>query len=178
MIRRTYECEDCKTVYEVDCSPDDPDFPCPECSIVMQWRPQRLNIGGSNESKAVNYAQKVMEEDYGLTNYKDNAVAGESGAIMPSQTTVEREKMEREAREMVAQTTSDNVKSFWGGNQGATPQVNSVTGQSLIANAKVGPAGVDPMAMLHQGVKSGKVPTPQQMTRVIASADMQGRRTR
>ena len=53
-----------------------------------------------------------------------------------------------------------------------------MTGQSLIQMAKVGAAGVDPMALLHKGVKDGKIPTTRQMTNVLAAADMTGKRVK
>jgi hypothetical protein len=175
MVYRTYGCDDCGNEWEVSCAADDPAPDCPTCTKILDWRPKSFAIGGSNASKAVDYTQNIMEQDYGLTNFRDSAVEGESAAIMPKYTTSENEQLTREVMQYTEQTKETQVKNdFWGQNHGQASHMNTVTAQGMIAAAKVGPQGVDPMAMLHQGVKTGKVPSPQQMTRIEAAADMHG----
>jgi hypothetical protein len=172
MIYRTYQCNDCETIYE--CSHDSGDDPapdCPTCSKVLQWTPKSFAITGV-KSKAIDLAQDVLEKDFGLSNFKDNNREGDVGIVRYKETKQETELVEREVREMVAQSTNPAVKeAFWGGNAGATPQMNSMTGQSLIQMAKVGPAAVDPMALLHKGAKEGKIPTLNQMTTQLRTRD-------
>ena len=172
MIYRTYQCDDCDTVFEVSLDTGDaPDPDCPTCSKVLQWTPKSFAITGV-KSKAIDLAQDVLENDYGLSNFKDNNREGDVGIVRHIETRQETEIVERTAREMVTQTNDPAVKAFWGQNAGAPTAVNSMTGQSLIAMAKQGPAAVDPMAMLHSGVKKGLIPKPEQMMKVIARADM------
>lgn len=123
----------------------------------------------------MDYTQSVLENDYGLSNFRDNTREGDNSIIQRQETKVEAEKVEREVREQMAAVQADpeKVNQFWGNNAGGATTMQSMTGQSMIAMAKVGPQGVDPMAMLHQGVKSGKVPTPKQMMRVEARSDFE-----
>ncbi len=175
-IRRTYFCENCEHEFTIECESNSPDPVCsnPDCDKVMEWRPKGFAIGGSIEGKAVAHTQQILEQDYGLSNFKDNAREGETGIIRRQETKVETELVEREVREMTAAIQADPQKTaqFWGNNAGAPTGITSMTGQSLIAMAKQGPSAVDPMAMLHQGVKKGKIPTPQQMMRIEARADI------
>lgn len=158
----TYECEDCKAIFEVTHeSADDPVPDCPNCSRVLEWRPKGFSIGGSPEGKAADITYKMLEEDYGMTNFKDNNREGDIGVVMPRDTTAEKEKIEREIMEMSQQVTQPAnpaaSNAFWGGpSQGG---LKSVTGQTLLASAKAGPAaGVDAMAALHDLGKQGKLP--------------------
>ena len=175
MIYRTYCCQDCDTVWEVHHDSGDEPIPdCPMCAKILQWTPRSFNIGGSNEGKAAKMAQNILETDFGLTNYKDNNKPGDVGVVMPSYTTAENENLTQQVKEFVEQKNAnpESVNAFWGQNAGNASTLGSVTAQSMIQNAKVGPQGVDPMAMLHKGVKSGAIPSPRQMTRIVAKADM------
>ena len=174
MVYRTFACDDCNSVWEVEQAMDDPHPDCPTCSKVLEWRPQSFNIGGSTVSKGVDYAQKIMEEDYGLTNFKDNVKPGEVGAVMPTTTTVEQEKITREVVQYVEQTKTNKVQNdFWGASHGSPSHIGSVTGQTMLGMAKTGPQGPDPMKLLHDGVKSGRIPRPK--TNIVAAADMEGK---
>src|SRR5262245_10376379 len=102
MIRRTYACDDCETQFEVDCeSGNDGDPDCPNCSKVLQWVPARVNIG-TVKGKAIDVTQKIIEEDFGLTNLNDNNREGDVAykAAAPMQT-AERENIEQQVREYV-----------------------------------------------------------------------------
>lgn len=173
MIYKTFECIDCETQFEVSMAMNDPDPSCPnpDCNKVLEWKPKGFAITG-NKSRAIDYAQDVMEKDYGLTNFRDNNREGDVGVIRHQETRAETELVERTAREMTAQTDNPAVKAFWGQNNGTPTTMNSMTGQSLVSMAKVGPAAVDPIAMLHNGVKAGQIPTPRQMMKIVAKADM------
>jgi len=167
-VVRTYECMDCSAVYEVTHESGDEPFPdCPNCSKVLEWRPQRFNTT-TNKTKAVDLTQQVLEQDFGLTNYKDNLREGDVGYIAPTKTTAEKDViMQRESeagREVVQRMKQidpqlkPQVDGFFGGQTAAIGN-NRVPVTQLIQAGKMGPgAGVDPMAALHKLGKQGKLP--------------------
>ena len=166
MIRRTYVCKDCEREFIFECSADDPDPPCPnpKCDQVLDWRPTSFAIGGSLEGKAAAYTYKALEQDYGLTNFRDNARAGDSGIISRPETRAAAETVEREFRAQVAQMSPEKTAQFWGQNSGQPTSMQSVTGQSLIAMAKVGPQAPNPMTMFQNAaVKAGVSRDPRSM---------------
>jgi hypothetical protein len=166
MIRRTYQCRDCEQVFTVECAPDDPDPMCPNpaCDQVLDWRPQKLTIGGSIEGKAVAETYKTLEADYGLSNFRDNATAGESGIVRRQETRAESETVEREYREQVAQLSPEKTAQFWGQSVGQPTSMQSMTGQNLIAMAKIGPQGPNPMTTFQNAaVKAGVSRDPRSM---------------
>jgi hypothetical protein len=101
--------------------------------------------------------QQILEQDYGLTNFKDNAVEGETSIIRRQETKVETELVNQVASEIQQQIppSDPRISNFWGNNAGAATSLQSVTGQSLIAMAKSGPSGVDPLAALHKQARKG-----------------------
>ena len=178
MIRRTYECSQCEKVFVFECNSDDPDPPCPnpDCDKVLDWRPQSFSIGGSNEGKAVALAQDIMEKDYGLSDFKDNNKPGEVGIKPHIETKAETELVNQTMSEMAQQTAGnpDLNKAFWGGTGGTPTTLSSMTGQSLIQMAKVGPASVDPIGALHNLARKGNINKhPSSMIREGYRADMQ-----
>src|SRR6516162_5916553 len=100
MIYRTYQCIDCNYIFEIECessSTEDP--PCPECDKVLDWVPGMFSIK-TERSRAVDYTQKVIEEDYGLTDLKDNNREGDVAfKPPPPMHTHERETVEQAVRE-------------------------------------------------------------------------------
>lgn len=171
MIYRTYCCADCDAIFEVQCESNAPDPGCPNCEKVLQWQPGGFSIGGSTESKAAKIAQDVMENDFGLSNYKDNNRQGDVGYIDPTRKTpAEKDAiMQRESeagREVVKRMSEvatpeiqRQADNFFGGQQVSIGQ-NRVSAQALISAGKSGPgAEVNPMAALHQLGKSGKLPS-------------------
>lgn len=182
MITRTYKCDDCGTVFEVDLDhSSDPDPDCPTCSVTLQWVPGMFSIA-TNKGKAMNVTQQILEEDYGLTNWKDNNREGDIAAMLPVETTADREakaRIEQEVQQLAqeqAQLKGQQanpalqaaVKGFWGPTGGAMP---SMMAETLLASAKTGPGAgkTDPIKMLHDGKKAGLLPTG---FRVIARAKM------
>lgn len=160
MIRRTYKCEDCGDTFEVTCESNDPHADCPYCKVVMNWQPGNFAIT-TNKAKAVDLTQKIVEEDYGMSNLKDNNREGDVAYKPPSpQTTQEREaetRMMIEASQQIAKPAMHpSTQGFWGGGAGGAPPM---VAQSLIAAAKTGPgAGSDPISMLHKAGKAGQLP--------------------
>lgn len=172
-VIRSYECMDCKELFEVTHqSGEEPLADCPFCEKVLEWRPKPFAITGV-KSKAVDVAQDILETDYGLTNFKDGSREGDTVAIMPTETTQQREarmRIESEVQELAAQVKNapENpaqaaaVSAFWGpqGPGGGQQPVQNMMAQTLIASAKAGPqAGTDAMAALHRMGKSGQLPT-------------------
>jgi hypothetical protein len=166
VIIRTYACEDCKEIFEVELDDGSaPDPPCPYCAVELQWRPGMFSIGNSNMSKATAVAQDILEKDYGLTNFKDDAREGEASFIAPVKTTAEREaeaqafaEIEREAKKAAHPAIHPLVAQggFWGGApQGPPPMV----AQTLLAGARAGASqSPDPIKALHASIKASKLP--------------------
>lgn len=174
MIRRTYACIDCEQEFTVECESDAPDPVCPNpsCNKVLDWRPQGFAIGGSNEGKAVAATQQILENDYGLSNFKDNAKEGETGIVRRQETKVETELVEREVREQMRAIENDPAKTaqFWGASVGNPTTMQSMTGRSLIQMAKVGPQAPNPMSLFHnQAVKAGISRDPRSMVNEIVA---------
>lgn len=163
MIIRTYECLDCKEIFEVTSDrSDEPPPGCPYCQAEMEWKPKSFAITGV-KSKAIDYAQDVLEKDFGLTNFKDNNREGDVGVIMPSETTAAREAreaMERDAMQIsdAAKVAQQNpaVRGFWAGGHGGA--VSSSIVQNAMDAAKRGPKGVDPIKALHDQGRAGNLP--------------------
>lgn len=158
-VIRTYQCNDCKETFEVTCGADDPDPDCPGCSVVMEWRPQKFSIGGSVTSKAVDLTQKVLEEDYGMTDFKDNQREGDVAFKEKPRTADERhaiEKMEADAKEYAkASQLSPGARDFWGGARGGAPAniVASVMADVKSQSTADRSAGIDKVMKLgKQGV--------------------------
>ena len=165
-VRRTYRCDNCEKEFVFECSSDDGDPPCPnpDCGKVLEWTPKSFAIGGSIEGKAAAYTYKALEQDYGLTDFRDNARPGDSGIITRPETKVEAEAVEREYRAQIAQVSKENIQQFWGESAGAAASapgnagLKSMTGQSLLAMAKVGPqAGFNVMTDLQNKIVKGGI---------------------
>lgn len=159
MIIRTYLCTDCNTEFEVTCesgNAGDPD--CPTCTKVLQWIPAWRGASKTNVGRAADVAQQILEEDYGMTNFRDNSREGDIAAITPSETMAEREKREAAVAAVnmeMAKTApqlndaqAEAVKAFWGAGPQA-PINPAINAPALIAAAKAGPQGNDPIKMLH-----------------------------
>lgn len=210
MIRRFYRCTACDHKFDVVCEKRDPDPECPNCAIVAdrddtteaandEARLQRMLESGTPpgvigvKAKAIDMAQRMAEEDYGLTDMNDNSRAGDT-AFKPESpmTTAEATAKAKEMMEAVvgaggvAQTPdsiraigydADPNRAFWAGSgsvQGERPAgpVGNATGtvQASASHAKEArDAGNDPIAKLHEAGKAGKLPNNYQ---VMAKAKM------
>lgn len=163
MIIRTYLCQDCGERFEITLeSGNDGDPDCPYCARVLQWTPTKFAIS-TNKSKALDLTQKIVEEDYGLTNLKDNLREGDVAAMTPVKTTADREAdeaLQRDLRDLA--TNSERMhpaaRTFFGGAQGG-PFGQNLNVQSVIQNAKGSvPADRNPMALLAEAGKRGQLP--------------------
>lgn len=179
MIRRTYHCEVCGDHFEVTCESNDPDPPCPYCEKVLEWVPGMFAITG-HKSKAVDLTQQILEQDYGLTNFKDSQREGDITAMMPVETTADREANERMMNEL-KQQTEDLKRQNHPGMQKAIDGFFAPTGaatapgvmNTLLASAKVGRQQegnkyVDPIAST-LGAAGGKGLLPTNMKRMVRS---------
>jgi hypothetical protein len=161
VIIRTYHCRDCDKTFEHACESADGDPECPTCSIVLDWVPQRFAIGGSATSKAVDYTQQVLEQQYGETNLNDQQREGDiahKNVVRPRAEQEVMAKLEHDAKEYAAGKAQPNP-AFWAGGQGGPP-ANII--QAAMAGAKEQTAlanreGCNPMDLLHQAGKAGTI---------------------
>lgn len=107
-VMRTYRCPDCGGVFEflhMSRNEPPPDN-CELCQSSMQAVPElpKVNIGGSNISKAVDMTYAAAEESLGVTDLKDNLREGDIAAKVPNNP--------------VTQVAAQIGHNFWGGGGG------------------------------------------------------------
>lgn len=166
-VIRTYKCNDCSKLFEVVLeSGNDGDPPCPFCDQVLAWQPGMFSIK-TNKSRALDLTQQIVEEDYGLTDMRDNLREGDVAAKTPVKTAVDREQddaLQRDLRELAAnpERMHPAARTFFGGPPGALGVPaggGQISVQSVIQNAKGAvPADRNPMALLSQAGKQGQLP--------------------
>lgn len=139
MIIRTYRCDDCGDTFEVTCESADGDPPCPFCERVLHWQPERFAIG-TNRGRALDLTQDIVEQDYKLTNLKDNLREGDVAAMTPPPSREERDLQARiteENRQLMNDASlgkmSPQAKEFFSG-AGGVRQVNVAA--AALADAK------------------------------------------
>lgn len=167
-VRRTYKCNDCFLEWtERHDSADSPVADCPVCALKAEQVRRPVAVT-TNKSRAIDYTQRMVEEDYGLTNFADNQRVGDNAIIGPSpMQTAEREAMTRAMVEagLPAELTQDQqqmAKGFWGSGTPA-PTGNPVVDQVLQAAVQSAPAGaaiarsegVDPVGLIHEASSKG-----------------------
>ena len=173
-IRGTYHCDQCDQRFTGWRETDGPYPDCPTCGSGGSWAPQAPAILG-NRSKAIDYAQRMAEEDYGLTDMNDNMRPGDVVAKGPSPIqTAEADQITREMIEasngapVVPEHLKSQVQNFFQTAQ--IPAGTSVTpemAQAQVAGAIQGSSGAaaiarregaDPIALLHKarGTDGGK----------------------
>jgi hypothetical protein len=173
VIIRTYQCDECGLQFEVALdSGTDADPDCPDCSKILNWVPGMFALK-TDKSRAVDLTQRVMEQDYGLTNFNDNSREGDVAFKPPPEMqTAEREDIEQAVREYVRETTqvpasvagakpqaeaAPAPSNFWGAQPTGGVQTQPIPAAMMLAGAKTGPQGPNPMEMLQQGIKSGQL---------------------
>lgn len=208
MRRRLYLCE-LGHKFTHYCEKNDPDPECPECKIVAsideaaeheegEARIREMVASGKApgimtvKSKAMDYAQKMAEDDYGLTNMNDGGRAGEA-AFKPEGPMSNAQAIEQ-AREMMAPIAAaqtgltptpapmvqagfakDPINAFWAGGgavQGAPGPVHGAPAsvqQSAPAAQETRNSGFDPVEKLHAAGKAGMIPN---QNVVVAKAPM------
>jgi hypothetical protein len=164
-VIRTYRCG-CGTEFDYwhDRS-DEPPPGCPGCDGPTSYVPGRISIK-TNRSRALDAAQQVAEQRFGLTNMRDNLREGDVAA--PPLTPPQRE-MAEVAQLMGEQANADKpltpnqakmVEGFWGGGapSGAPyrlPGKGTLLQQARAATAAAKAEDKNPISLLQRAVKSG-----------------------
>lgn len=173
MLRRLYKCADCGVQFHefVDNKSTPLRVDCPECT-----KPAPLDVAGekaegeerirvmlesgkppgvrTNVSRAVEIAQRMAEDDYGMTNLRDNLKPGDIAAMPPppiqsaEAQAIVREFVQAGAPPEMGKELQEQAKNFWQPNPAA------------LATAAPGAAaaradGVDPVGLLHAAGKKG-----------------------
>lgn len=179
-IKRLYRCSDCRT--EIRQEVTDPATPapdCPTCAMAVEWQAPKPALG-TNKGRAVDYAQRMAEEDYGMTNMRDNVQVGETAAMdAPPLNTVEREKIIKEAVEAGAaleqaiQLAPD--QAAMAANFFTNQPLGGVAGGSameLAKSTKSDPGSTDAVGLLEKGRDQGRM-----RMRVHVAASDEGRKS-
>lgn len=159
---RTYECDDCEQQFSFSHHGQDETLPeCPFCAAAAKRIPNSFNITGI-KAKAIDIAQQIMEEDYGMTDANDNLREGDTAFKGPSPVqTAEREAMVQQIKdtlgpEVVPEHLVPQVNEFWKNQQTPAMPPEAVAQQEArIQTARAtapqaAAAGEDPMALLHK----------------------------
>lgn len=182
-VNRTYECAKCTERWTMRHeNSDDYCKRCPHCGAKANWSPQPLTIG-ANRGRAAKLAERIMEKEYGLTDFNGGAREGEVAAKgLAPQTTVQKEAMIRQIAETTRELSTasispemqasvkDATQLFKADNgQIAAAAANPVLPRNIDTSAMMAMAkngsqegralnkGRSPMEMLHGGLKSGKI---------------------
>lgn len=156
-IRRTYRCTDCRFEFKVIHQTEDEPAPdCPNCAREANLH--LLPFGKKTSySHAMDYTQKMAEEQYGMTNIRDNQRAGDIAAMgPPAETTARREEVMREVMQIAEQTGAPPPEvaaaagGFWSPSNG--PQLDTAI---TTAGAAQRASGVDPVGLLEAGKARG-----------------------
>lgn len=183
-IYGTYRCDDCNTEFKGWRESDGPYPDCPSCASPGAWAPQTPNIIGI-KARAIDIAQRMAEETFGLTDINDNQRKGDIAAKAPAPiNTAEADAMTREliaaglGTPEVAPHLQGYVKNFFGaGNNGGGMMVDpaaSIQGAAPAA-AAARTDGADPIALLHKGRGFG---TGIENLKIAGAADVNGNVTR
>lgn len=192
LLRRRYQCEECKWVFEArHASTDEPPPPCPICpppaadatASVPSYVAPMPGIN-TTKSKAIDLAQQIAEEDYGLTDIRDNqrvgdiAIKGEAAMSTSEREAAIREMVQYEQQTHAAvaaplptgPTAPDGTRNvlvdpalqkdnYWQGNAGGTAET-TVGSTEIAAHAsrEAAAQGVDPVGILERGRKTGNMP--------------------
>lgn len=144
-----YQCRDCNYRFRRTHNWGDPDPDCPRCGTSPPLVPQRVAAPAiiGTKARAVDIAQRIAEEDYGLTNMRDNLREGEAAFIEPPPPKVEGPPTRQ---------TLTKPAFLWGGAAPASlAPVGGTSRAQLLQNATVASTmarseGKDPMELLHR----------------------------
>lgn len=123
-VTRTYRCTDCEHEFKhFHMDREEPAPPCPNCAVGGLVKVPGLFSIGTNKGRAIDYAQKMAEEDYGLTNMRDNMRPGDVAAMgPPPEQTAEREAREQQVAELTRAVQAEAAAA------GIAPPVPEVAG--------------------------------------------------
>ena len=175
-VTRTYLCDDCGYRFtQFHMNRDEPAPECPACYAATHSIPGGFNIT-THKAKAVDLAQKIAEEDYGMTNMRDNSREGDVAALPPSQVqSAEAETLTRQmmaAQPQINEHQADLVNSFWKNSMSgaAIPgagdpsltreqQRDQLLAVGASASAQAAGMGADPIGLIHEAGKRGMADT-------------------
>lgn len=166
-VTRTYKCstEACGHEFKHFHYRGDEPYPkCPQCGDDPNWVPTSFATT-TVKAKAMDYAANMMG-DYGLTDMADSGRAGDVAAKGPAPIqSAERDQIMQSMAE-VEQAARNGVSWGWhgGGGSGTAAGPN---GPAAVARAD----GVDPLALLHDAGKQGKVTMTAE---VVGASDISG----
>ena len=163
MVRSRYQCTECKYEWRVvHESSDDPVPDCPQCLEAATYMPPMPGLLTS-KSAAIDFAQKVAEEDFGLTNMRDNQREGDVAAMGPTpETRQAADDMVRQMKQMAEQTAAQGAQvanaiqtagagdGFW--KQNPTQNVADASGGAAAVQRA---EGTDPVGLLEAGKSRG-----------------------
>ena len=175
-VTRTYLCDDCGyrfTQFHMNRDEVAPD--CPSCYAATHSVPGGFNIT-TNKAKAMDMVQKIAEEDYGLTNMRDNGRDGDVAAMGPAP--VQSSEAEQLTRQMMEATPQMNdqqaaaVNAFWKNSMSGAPapgipgpelspeaRRDLLLAQGAAASTQATGLGADPVGLLHEAGKRGMADT-------------------
>lgn len=174
-VTRTYLCDDCGYRFtQFHMNRDEPAPDCPACYAATHSVPGGFNIT-THKSKAVDMAQKIAEEDFGLTNMRDNSREGDVAAMGPSQVqSAEAEDLTRQmmaAQPQINEQQAEMVNAFWKNSMGGSTMPGVSPGLSpeqqrdqllavgAAASSQAAGIGADPVGLLHEAGKRGMADT-------------------
>lgn len=164
--RFTLRCPDCGTTFRLTSHDDTPPpLECPVCAQQAVYEPPKPGLL-TVKSKAMDIAQTIAEEDYGLTDIRDNQRQGDVAAVGPApMQTAEREAVIRELVEAgvaeqtaaaVGQDKQQQVQSFWQAGGGLLGDQNATKTVAAAGAAEAKALGSDPLDMIVS--KDGSTP--------------------
>lgn len=154
-VTRRYLCDDCSWEWTMFHVKHDEPFPeCPNCEKADPANiPGMFSITGT-KAKAVDYMQKMAEEDYGLTNLRDNTREGDIAAIAPPPVQEqEAHALTMAMKEMapdISEAQAQQVRDFW--KTGGAPA--SMTQMAAPGAQAARSIGADPIDLLHKAEKA------------------------
>lgn len=183
-IYGTYRCDECDTQFKGWRESDGPYPDCPTCAQPGGFAPQAPNIIGI-KAKAIDIAQRIAEENFGMTDMNDNQRAGDIAAKAPAPIqTAEADAITRElvaagmGTPEVAPHLQKYVKDFFGasGNTGGFTVDPAATIQGAAPAAVAARQdGADPIALLHQAKGHG---AGIENLNIMGASDTEGKITR
>lgn len=183
-IRKRFRCPQCNRRAEVWIRPDDDDPVCPYgCrndneAVQTQWEPGSFAIG-SNKGKALDIAQNIIEQDFGVTNFNDQQREGDIAYKAEPETREKRAEKEQvvdavrtnlagmaglEAAHAMSRLGMKSPDEFWGSGKG----FSVAAGDAMSEMKGKSDPSVNPMRMLHKGVEGGEIGDPVKKFRPLA----------
>jgi hypothetical protein len=151
---------------------------------------------GTTKGKSIDLAQKIAEEDYGMTNMRDNQRPGDTAFLPDSpMQTAEAERRLREIMEYTAAQATElpapsgpaapdgtrnwitdpaaQRDNFFQGNMGGSAETTVGQGAAAKAASEAAKAdGIDPVGILQSGRASGNMPLRMNVMGAVDAKDL------